>query len=122
VLPETAEQSQLLKRLEKWVAAWSAKDFPAYRAFYAEDFQPASGESSARWAAERQQRIARASAPSIRIEAVESEFTGAELARTHFIQHYQAGNYRDVVRKQLLWRRINGDWRIVGENLLPSAP
>jgi len=108
--------------VEKWADRWSARDYSAYRAFYVDDFKPAGGGTTIDWEAERQRRLAQAKAPAIRIEALEIQSASRQQMRTRFTQHYQAGQYRDVVRKELLWIRQGNDWRIAGETVLAATP
>ncbi len=124
--PAAAEAAEptLRARLDAWQAAWVARDYDAYRAFYVADFKPGKGRSTAEWEAERRQRLAGAVAPAVRIEALRLKARGAGRSSTLFVQHYRAGNYRDTVRKQLDWVKVNGQWRIAGETVLaaPALP
>jgi len=118
-----ANPSDDLGRLvERWADRWSARDFLAYRAFYVDDFKPPGGTSTSDWETERQRRLAQAKTPSIRIEALETLAAGKQQMRTRFIQHYQAGQYRDVVRKELLWIKQGNNWRIAAETILSATP
>jgi adhesin transport system outer membrane protein len=111
------------QRLEAWAAAWAARDFDAYRAFYVADFQPGKGRSTADWESERRSRVSQAQSPSIRIDNLKLRPRGAERLSTRFTQHYAAGHYRDTVRKQLDWVKVDGQWKIAAETVLaPPAP
>ena len=122
--PADSADTSLKTRTEAWAAAWSAQAFDTYRAFYTADFQPGKGRSTADWEAERRQRLAEARSPSLRIEGLRLKARGAERFSTVFVQHYRAGNYRDTVRKQLDWVKVNGQWKIAGETVLaaPALP
>ena len=121
--PAAAEAAEpaLRARLDAWQAAWVARDYDAYRAFYVADFKPGKGRSTAEWEAERRQRLAGAVAPALRIEALRLKTRGAERFSTVFVQHYRAGHYRDTVRKQLDWVKTDGQWKIAAETVL-AAP
>ena len=54
--------------------------------------------------------------PDLRLKA-----RGPERFSTFFVQHYRAGNYRDTVKKQLDWVKVDGQWKIAGETVL-AAP
>ncbi|WP_374267412.1 TolC family protein [Zoogloea sp.] len=112
----------LRARLDAWRAAWAAQDFDAYRAAYATDFQPGKGRSTADWENERRQRVTQAKAPRIRLDKLVLADGGADQASLRFVQHYSAAQYRDTVRKQLDWKKVDGQWKIVGETVLPAAP
>ena len=114
----TPEQS-----LHAWAAAWAAGDFEAYRAFYLPDFKPGKGRSTGEWEAERRSRLAQAQSPSLRIEQLRLQARGPERVSARFVQHYSAGHYRDTVRKQVDWVRVDGRWKISAETVLaPPAP
>ncbi len=111
------------QRLEAWAAAWAARDFDAYRAFYVADFQPGKGRSTADWESERRTRVSQAQSPSIHIDNLKLRPRGTERLSTRFTQHYSAGHYRDTVRKQIDWVKVDGQWKIAAETVLaPPAP
>ncbi|HOY00719.1 MAG TPA: TolC family protein [Zoogloea sp.] len=110
------------QRLAAWAAAWSAGDFSAYRDFYLPDFQPGKGRSTAEWENERHLRVTQAQSPSVRIDKLKLRQLNAERMSTRFIQHYSAGHYRDTVRKQIDWVKVDGQWRIAAETVLALPP
>lgn len=109
-------------RLRLWATAWAEKNFEAYRAFYAVNFQPSGNASVAAWETERRRRVSQAVSPSIRIESLKTEVSVENRVTTRFIQHYKAGNFSDTVNKQIDWIRINDEWQIASENARPLAP
>jgi outer membrane protein TolC len=113
---------QLNRQLEAWTAAWSAKDFERYRAFYVADFQPGKGRSTADWEAERRQRVTQADAPAIRISNLKIRPHGDARLSARFTQHYKSGHYRDTVRKQLDWVKVDGQWKIAAETVIATPP
>ena len=110
------------QRLAAWAAAWSAGDFSAYRDFYLPDFQPGKGRSTADWENERRLRVTQAQSPSVRIAKLKLRQLNAERMSTRFVQHYSAGHYRDTVRKQIDWVKVDGQWRIAAETVLALPP
>jgi hypothetical protein len=96
--------------------------FDAYRAFYLPDFQPGKGRSTAEWENERRLRVSQAQSPSIRIDKLKLRPRGAERLSTRFTQHYSAGHYRDTVRKQIDWVKVDGQWKIAAETVLALPP
>lgn len=109
-------------RLEAWAAAWAARDFDTYRAFYLPDFQPGKGRSTADWENERRTRVSQAQSPSIRIDGLKLRPRGTDRLSTRFTQHYSAGHYRDTVRKQIDWVKVDGQWKIAAETVLAPPP
>src|SRR5574340_403402 len=50
--PATGNSGEVLKAVNAWAAAWSAKDVNKYLSFYAADFKVPDGENRAAWEAE----------------------------------------------------------------------
>lgn len=119
---EEAATASPEQRLEAWAAAWAARDFDTYRAFYLPDFQPGKGRSTAEWESERRSRVSQAQSPSIRIDGLKLRPRGADHLSMRFTQHYSAGHYRDTVRKQIDWVKVDGQWKIAAETVLAPPP
>ena len=100
--------------VDAWAAAWSAGDFPRYRAFYAPDFQSGSHADTAQWEAERRLRLGRS---GIRVGVTEPgiERIADDHLRTRFIQRYESPQYSDTVAKILDWAPHGDGWVIVSE-------
>jgi|APMI01.1.fsa_nt_gi outer membrane protein TolC len=113
---------QLNRQLEAWIAAWAAQDFDRYRAFYAADFKPGKGRSTAEWEAERRQRVTQADAPAIRISKLKIRPHGDARLSARFTQDYKSGHYHDTVRKQLDWVKVDGQWKIAAETVITAPP
>ena len=107
--------------VDAWAAAWSAGDYPRYRAFYAPDFQSGSHAGTARWEAERRVRLGRS---GIRVRASEPgiERIADGRLRTRFIQHYDSPQYSDTVIKILDWAPHDQGWVIVAERAEAVMP
>lgn len=121
-LEETATTADLApaRQTQAWASAWSAGDYAAYRGFYAEDFKPGRGRNLPEWEDERRRRLAEARSPQILIEDLQVRAAHADRVSLRFVQHYRAGHYQDVVRKQLDWARHDGRWKIVAETVLAT--
>lgn len=113
--PQAATDDGLLAALEGWAAAWRARDADTYLSYYSPDFSPA-GMSKAAWQAQRRQRLAGSGPIRLGVDEVSRSTGGTSTASTVFRQTYDSGRYRDVMRKQLDWVRIDGKWRIVRES------
>lgn len=121
-LADSADTS-LKTRTEAWAAAWSAQAFDTYRAFYTVNFQPGKGRSTTDWEAERRQRISGAKSPKISVDGIKLRARGNDRVSVRFTQHYSAAQYRDTVRKQLDWVKVDGQWKIAAETVLaPPKP
>ncbi len=114
--PETVQQA-----LTAWAAAWSAKDFPRYRAYYASSFTPENGRTLEQWASDRAVLFARPGAITVGIDGLKVHTPDANRATTEFVQTYTSPNYRDVSTKRLDWVREGDRWKIQREQML-GAP
>jgi len=117
--PETIQQV-----LAGWAAAWSSKDFPRYRGYYAKSFTPEGGRPLEQWASERAIRLGKPGDISVGISDLVVETPDADKTTTQFRQAYTAVNYHDVVIKRMEWVREGNRWKIQREQILevPKAP
>ncbi|MBW8328280.1 MAG: TolC family outer membrane protein [Thiobacillus sp.] len=113
VPPETVQQA-----LAGWAAAWSSKDFPRYREYYAKGFAPENGRSLEQWASERAVRLAKPGNLTIGIDDLKVHTPDANQAATEFRQTYTSPNYRDISTKRLEWVREGNRWKIQRELML----
>lgn len=111
--PETVQQA-----LNGWTAAWSAKDFPRYRDYYAKSFAPENGRAPEQWASDRAVRLAQPGAISIGIEDLKVQTPEADRAVTEFRQTYTSPNYQDISIKRLEWVREGDRWKIQREHVV----
>jgi adhesin transport system outer membrane protein len=117
-LPAAAPAETVQQALAGWAAAWSAKDFPRYRSYYAKSFTPENGRSLEQWASERAVHLAKPGAITIGIEDLKVHTPDADRAATEFRQTYTSPNYRDVSTKRLDWVREGNRWKIQREQML----
>ena len=114
--PETVQQA-----LAGWSAAWSSKDFPRYRSYYAKRFIPEDGQTTERWAASRAARLAKPGAITLGISDLRVLNETADQATTEFRQSYASADYRDETPKRIEWVREDGRWKILREQSLSPA-
>ncbi|MHB1186372.1 TolC family outer membrane protein [Thiobacillus sp.] len=108
--PETVQQA-----LTGWVAAWSARDFPRYRAYYAKSFTPENGRTLEQWASDRAVRLAKPGDITIGINDLKVDATHPDKAVTEFLQAYTSPGYSDVTAKRIEWAREDNRWKIQRE-------
>lgn len=113
--PETLQQA-----LAGWTAAWSSRDFPRYRSYYAKDFAPENGRALEQWASERAVRLARPGDITVGIDDLKTSTPEADRAVTEFRQTYASPTYQDVSIKRLDWVREGDRWKIQREQMLGS--
>jgi adhesin transport system outer membrane protein len=111
--PETIQQA-----LAGWAAAWSSKDFPRYRGYYAKRFTPEESLSLEQWASERAVRLSKPGDVTIGVSDLKVSNTDANQATTEFRQTYTSASYRDAVTKIMEWTREGNGWKIQREQVL----
>ncbi len=120
VVPHISDLHQHMQNLlREWAKAWASQDGAAYLSFYSSSFIPERGLSHQAW---REQRQVRVSAPrfiNITLSEVTVSQLDQDLVQVHFSQHYRSNTINDQVRKELLFKKENGQWRIIRERLLP---
>jgi tetratricopeptide (TPR) repeat protein len=104
----------VLRTVEAWAKAWSAKNVSAYLAYYANDFKTPNGETRAEWAKGRRERINRPSSIRVKIEAPKVRVQGNRASVT-FRQNYRAGEITKRTRKVLYLRQSGNSWVIERE-------
>lgn len=100
--------------VEAWRSAWSKKDVDTYLAAYAPEFKPADGLELDAWRKQRLERLALAKDIQVDVVDPTTEVNG-ETATVRFQQRYQAGTFKDRMRKQLTLTRRGGQWKITEE-------
>lgn len=113
---ETVQQA-----LTGWVAAWSSKDFPRYRSYYAKSFTPEDGVPLAQWASERAVRLGKPGNITIGINDLKVSKPDTKQAVTEFKQTYTSANYRDEVIKRMDWVLEGDRWKIQREQVLTTT-
>lgn len=114
-LPETLQQA-----LAGWAAAWSSKDFPRYRGYYAKHFTPEDDLSLEQWASGRAVRLGTAGDITIGVSELKVNTADADHATTEFRQSYTSASYRDTVTKRMAWVREGDNWKIQREQVLET--
>ena len=115
--PELAGEVDVRRLIATWAAAWAARDVEAYLAHYAPDFVPEGGIGRDAWVRQRQERIGKASAPSVDVRDLTVTDAGSATLEVRFRQDYAAGTYRDASDKLLVWKQQrDGRWLIVRES------
>jgi adhesin transport system outer membrane protein len=117
-LPAAPPAETVQQALTGWAAAWSAKDFPRFQAYYAKSFTPENSRTLEQWASDRAVHLAKPGAITIGIEDLKVHTPDANRAATEFRQTYTSPNYRDVSTKRLDWVREGDRWKIQREQML----
>lgn len=108
-------QSDVRQAVDNWSQAWMRKDMKAYLAAYAPDFSVPRGQSRKDWERERTQRIV-GKRDRIQIEIEKFDVVLEDgIAKVKFLQHYQAGDFKNSTVKLLTLASYGGKWRIKSE-------
>ena len=115
--PAAANNSgEVLKAVNAWAAAWSARDVKKYLSFYAPTFKTPDGEKRADWEASRKERISKPKSIHIGISNATVSFSDGDHATVKFRQSYQAKHLKTSGNKTLLMVKSSGNWLILEEH------
>lgn len=109
--------SDVLVSIDKWKAAWMAKDNPRYLGMYHEDFTD-SKRNLSQWSSYKTRVNNSKSYIKVKLSQMSVVvYPGEEnLVISRFYQEYESNNFKWKGWKQLLWRRNqDGEWRILFE-------
>jgi adhesin transport system outer membrane protein len=120
-LSAAAPAETIQQALAGWTAAWSSKDFPRYRGYYAKGFTPEGGHSLEQWASARATRLSQPGAITIGVSELKVNNIDANNVTTEFRQTYTSAHYSDAVIKRMEWVREGNSWKIQREQV-PEAP
>ena len=117
VKPASATDSsgEVLKTVNAWAAAWSAKNVNKYLSFYAADFKTPNGESRATWEATRQERLSKPKSIQVGLSNVAVKFSDSNHATVKFSQSYHASHLKTSGNKTLLMVKSGDNWLIQEE-------
>ncbi|MFZ2525732.1 MAG: tetratricopeptide repeat protein [Candidatus Ferrigenium altingense] len=113
--PASNNSGEVLKTVNAWAAAWSAKDVKKYLSFYAADFKVPDGESRAAWEAARHERISKPKSIQVGISGATVSFSDSTHAAVKFRQSYRASHLKSSGSKTLLMVKSGGNWLIQEE-------
>jgi tetratricopeptide (TPR) repeat protein len=113
--PAASTDKDVLKAVNAWAAAWSARDVKRYLSFYAGDFKTPNGESRAEWEAAREERISKPKSIKVGISNASVKFDDANHATVKFRQSYRATHMKTSSSKTLLMVKAGGKWLILEE-------
>ncbi|MEQ1629747.1 MAG: tetratricopeptide repeat protein [Gallionella sp.] len=108
--------SDLLKSVHAWAAAWSAQNVDQYLAAYADDFRPADGESRSAWAETRRERVSSPSSIKVTLSNLSVKMIDATHASVRFQQSYNASHLHSNGLKTLTMVKADGKWLIQEES------
>lgn len=115
------DEDEVRALVENWRTAWSRRDVNAYLGHYSAQFEPASGQPQAQWAANRRTIIASRADIQVGIRDLRIKRIDDRSMSVAFLQDYAAGKYRETAKPKILrLHREDNGWRIVSEQTLPA--
>ncbi|MDE2309738.1 MAG: tetratricopeptide repeat protein [Betaproteobacteria bacterium] len=113
--PAASNNSEVLKVVHEWAAAWSSKNLKRYFAFYAKDFRTPGGESRKDWEAQRRERISKPQSIHVSISDPRVKLIDDSHASVSFRQSYRASHLKTSSSKTLVLVKSGGNWLIQEE-------
>lgn len=104
--------------INDWSNAWSAQNVEKYLSYYADSFVSEAGMNIEEWRAHRAIRLTKPEWISIGIEHLKINAIDGG-AKAEFVQEYNASNYSDKELKKMIFRRVEGEWKIFDERATP---
>ena len=117
--PDTAiadPAAEVVKAIQAWAAAWSAKDSKKYLSFYAKEFKSPDGLSRSAWETQRKQRIAAPKSIKVEVRDAKVKLVDATHATLTFRQTYRATHLNSQSTKLFDMVKADGQWQIAAEH------
>ncbi len=106
--------ADVLKSVQAWSAAWSAKNVRSYLAAYLPDYKP-QGIGREAWERQRLERISKPRVIEVELSEVSVSVQDDSHAAVSFTQRYRSDFYRDSTRKTLQLEKVGDAWLIASE-------
>ncbi|MDD5384744.1 MAG: outer membrane protein assembly factor BamE [Gallionella sp.] len=106
--------ADVLKSVQAWSAAWSAKNVRGYLAAYMSEYKP-QGMSREAWEKQRLERISKPKVIEVELSEVNVSVQDDSHASASFTQRYRSDLYRDSTRKTLQLKKVGAAWLIDSE-------
>jgi len=101
--------------VNKWLSGWQSGDMKTYRSCYAEDFKIKRMNLN-KWISYKTKVHKRNKDINIRIENLKIlSDAKTSTAEAVFTQYYSSSIHKDTVKKTLMLRNVNGEWKISKE-------
>jgi len=108
--------ADVMRSVQAWAAAWSAKNMRDYLAAYLPDFRP-QGMSREAWEKQRLERISRPKEIEVGLDEIKVSMLDDGHASVSFMQRYRSDLYRDSTRKLLRLEKVGDAWLISSEQV-----
>ena len=98
-----------------WADVWMRQNIDAYLGHYSDEFLPGDGRTLQAWRQYRRNRLMSPGEIRVRISDLVVELMGSDHAQATFTQVYESDTYSDRVKKTLLMKLEDNNWRITQE-------
>ncbi|MDX1351569.1 MAG: hypothetical protein R3254_01055 [Thiomicrorhabdus sp.] len=114
---ENADSVRLVKKsLEQWRQAWANQQVKNYLSFYDKSsFIPKNGMSYSTWEKSRYRSLQNPKFIKVFVDDIQITPISSTMIRARFLQRYHSDRFKDDVYKVLLWRKVDGQWKIIQE-------
>lgn len=112
------DAAAILKVVDRWAKGWSELNVETYLSCYEKSFFPDKFSSAKSWRDSRRDRFKRQQWVKLKLTGMVLSLRGGGVYAVEFTQDYESDTYRDVTRKELVFRKLENDWRIAAENVV----
>ena len=112
---DQANLEAVAARLEEFIRVWSDGNAQAYIDFFEPRYVPDTRVSHEQWVATRRQLVRPERGIRVTVSDLKVMPQTDGSIQTQFRQDFSSPTYADVVDKVIVWRDVDGQWRIVSE-------
>jgi len=105
-------------QLLNWVNAWGNQNINLYMSFYSKDFT-GTKKTRSEWGTHRNHALKTNSNMSIQVSNIQLH-VNKNTIEVNFTQRFKSDRFSDVGIKELIWKKMGSDWKILKETWLPS--
>ena len=109
---------QINAKLASWLKAWEDQDVNAYLSFYSDKFKAPKG-SRTKWRSSRYRALKANKNISIQVSNLQIN-SSKKIVELNFIQEFNSDKYSSIGIKELIWKKIGNDWKILKETWISS--
>ncbi|MBL8027609.1 MAG: L,D-transpeptidase family protein [Fibrobacteres bacterium] len=120
ILSTTKSRDAFVKAfLERWRAAWEAKDIETYALFYSKKFTQ-NGMNYETWKEYKKSLFQKPEQLNIEITDITLSKLTNTFAMITFTQSYSSGEYKSIEKKIMKLVKTGKEWRITEESIIPG--
>ncbi len=113
-----SETDKVRNRLENWRASWTSQDLEGYLSFYKDGYFSHKFKTNQSWRASRKRSLRNPKFINIKITNLKIRSLGKGIVQTYFLQDYYSNRFKDKIGKKIIWKLIDGEWRIINERVV----